>query len=62
MEEIILTYVIGIAVIVIGILNMCGNVKMLHSYHRKHALFGLLQLVLPLRFYPNDTAYISSRK
>ena len=35
MEEIILTYVIGIAVIVIGILNMCGNVKMLHSYHRK---------------------------
>ena len=35
MEEIILTYVIGIAVIVIGILNMCGNVSMLHSYHRK---------------------------
>ena len=35
MEEIILTYVIGIAVIVIGIMNLCGNVKMLHSYHRK---------------------------
>ena len=35
MREIIFTYILGIIVIVLGIMNMCGNVKMLHSYHRK---------------------------
>ena len=35
MKEIILTFILGIILIVIGIMNMCGNVKMLHSYHRK---------------------------
>ena len=35
MKEIILTFILGIILIVIGIMNMCGNVKTLHSYHRK---------------------------
>ena len=35
MSEIIIQIVIGIILIVIGIFNMNGNVKMLHSYHIK---------------------------
>ena len=35
MKELILQIVIGLALIIIGIFNMNGNVKMLHSYHIK---------------------------
>ena len=34
MENLILSLIIGIVFIVIGILNMRGNVNLLHSYHR----------------------------
>ena len=33
MVEAIIGIIIGIACIVIGVLNMKGNIKMLHSYH-----------------------------
>ena len=32
----IITIIIGIAIIVIGILGLLGNVSLLHSYHRKN--------------------------
>lgn len=35
MAEIIVTLIVGLACIVIGILNTRGNISMLHSYHRK---------------------------
>ena len=35
MGELVLQIVIGFALIVIGILNIKGNVSMLHSYHTK---------------------------
>ena len=34
MENLVLSLIIGIVFIVIGILNMRGNVNLLHSYHR----------------------------
>ena len=27
---------IGIVIIIIGVMNMCGNISTLHHYHRKH--------------------------
>ncbi len=35
MLEFIFAFLVGILCIVIGILNMKGNIEMLHSYHRK---------------------------
>ena len=35
MLEFIVAFLVGILCIVIGILNMKGNIEMLHSYHRK---------------------------
>ena len=35
MGEFIIQVVIGLALIVVGIFNMKGNISMLHSYHRK---------------------------
>ena len=35
MIELIMQVVIGIVIIVAGILNMKGNISILHSYHRK---------------------------
>ena len=35
MTETIMQAVAGIVIIIIGILNIKGNVSMLHSYHRK---------------------------
>ena len=34
MENLVLSIVIGVVFIIIGILNLRGNIKMLHSYHR----------------------------
>jgi heme/copper-type cytochrome/quinol oxidase subunit 2 len=36
MIEVIVTFIVGIICIVIGIMNMKGNVSMLHSYHTKN--------------------------
>lgn len=35
MGEFIIQIVIGLALIVVGIFNMKGNISLLHSYHRK---------------------------
>ena len=35
MEEYIITIVIGVIFIIIGLMNFSGNIKTLHSYHRK---------------------------
>ena len=35
MTEFIVQAVVGVVIIVIGILNIKGNITMLHSYHRK---------------------------
>jgi hypothetical protein len=35
MTEFIVQAVLGIVIIAIGILNIKGNITMLHSYHRK---------------------------
>ena len=35
MSELIAAIIIGVICIVIGILNMHGNISMIHSYHRK---------------------------
>ena len=35
MSEIIMPIIIGIIVILLGIINMTGNISLLHSYHRK---------------------------
>ena len=35
MSETILSIAIGILIIVLGVLNMKGNTKLLHSYHTK---------------------------
>ena len=35
MGEYILAFIIGIAFVIIGILNRKGNISMIHSYHRK---------------------------
>ena len=35
MGEFIIQIIIGLALIVVGILNMKGNISLLHSYHRK---------------------------
>ena len=35
MGELILQIIIGLVLIIIGILNMKGNISTLHSYHRK---------------------------
>lgn len=35
MLEFIVAFLVGILCIVIGVFNMKGNIKMLHSYHRK---------------------------
>ena len=34
MSEFLMTAVVGVVCIVIGIMNMRGNISMLHSYHR----------------------------
>lgn len=36
MVEVIATFVVGVICIVIGTMNMKGNVSMLHSYHTKN--------------------------
>ena len=35
MGEFIIQIIIGLIIIIIGILNMKGNISLLHSYHRK---------------------------
>ena len=35
MTEFIVQVVLGLVIVVIGILNIKGNITMLHSYHRK---------------------------
>lgn len=35
MGEFIMQIIIGLVLIIIGILNMKGNISLLHSYHRK---------------------------
>ena len=35
MGELILQIIIGLSLIILGIINMKGNISMLHSYHRK---------------------------
>ena len=35
MGELILQIIIGFSLIILGIINMKGNISMLHSYHRK---------------------------
>ena len=35
MGELILQIIIGLSLIILGIINMRGNISMLHSYHRK---------------------------
>jgi len=35
MGEFIIQIIIGLIMIIIGILNMKGNISLLHSYHRK---------------------------
>lgn len=35
MGELILQIIIGIVIIILGIFNMNGNIKLLHSYHTK---------------------------
>ena len=34
METLILSLIIGVVFTIIGILNICGNIDLLHSYHR----------------------------
>ena len=35
MTEFIVQAILGLVIVVIGILNITGNITMLHSYHRK---------------------------
>ena len=35
MTEIVIQICVGLLVVVVGILNMKGNISLLHSYHRK---------------------------
>ena len=35
MSKLIVQIIIGLIIIIIGILNMKGNISLLHSYHRK---------------------------
>ena len=35
MGELILQIIIGLSLIILGVINMKGNISMLHSYHRK---------------------------
>lgn len=35
MGEFIIQIIIGLIIMIIGILNMKGNISLLHSYHRK---------------------------
>ena len=35
MGEFIIQIIIGLIIIIIGLLNMKGNISLLHSYHRK---------------------------
>lgn len=35
MEELLMPFVIGVFIIVMGIMNMKGNISTLHRYHRK---------------------------
>ena len=35
MEELLMPFVIGVFIIVMGVMNMKGNISTLHRYHRK---------------------------
>ena len=35
MDSFIAPIIIGVVCIILGILNMCGNISTIHSYHRK---------------------------
>ena len=65
MQEIILSIIAGVVVIVIGILNVLGQIGMLHTYHRKRVPL-LLMTLLPwqqncrLSHGPHHTSHHSS--
>ena len=64
----IVTVIIGIAFVVIGILNMKGNIKMLHSYHIKNVkeedvkplgrLIGIAMLIIAVSIITQGTLTI----
>ena len=45
MGEFIIQIIIGLIIIIIGTLNMKGNISLLHSYHRKRVKKEDLELI-----------------